>query len=176
MVKTYSFTAGAEYGPYAATMTGFHGGSTDMWGDVFARDGNTVLRTEEGRGAAAESVSNFAGTPLPATASFYVRVHQFDSASLPGAIRPYDFYVRVLSGSPTPEMEPEEGTPQALRSNGWRGRVIGPATAKSGSFAITVNGWDTIGVIVAVDLERGVPVWDVTAGTGVFTGSFIIKL
>jgi hypothetical protein len=51
---------------------------------------------------------------------------------------------------------------KAPRSNGWRGRVIGTATAKTGSFAITVN-WDTVGVIVAVDLERGVPVWDETA-------------
>jgi hypothetical protein len=76
-----------------------------------------------------------------------------------------------------PEMEPNDGLlPQVPRSNGWRSRVIGPATAKNDSFAITVNGEDTIGVIVAVDLERGAPVWNVIAGTGVFTGSFIITL
>lgn len=44
------------------------------------------------------------------------------------------------------------------------GRVIGPATAKYEVFAITVNG-DTMGV-VAVDLERGVPVRNVITGTG----------
>jgi hypothetical protein len=33
---------------------------------------------------------------------------------------PYEFYVRVLSGSPIPETEPNnKGAPQAPRSNGW---------------------------------------------------------
>ena len=69
--------------------------------------------------------------------------------------------MRVPPRSPIPEMEPsDEDAPEAPRSNGWRGRVIRPATAKTGSFAITVNGRGTIGVIVAVDLERGVAVWD----------------
>ena len=54
--------------------------------------------------------------------------------------------------------------------------MIGPATAKHEGFAITLNGRDTIGIIVCVDLERGASVWDVIAGTGVFTGSFIITL
>jgi hypothetical protein len=73
-------------------------------------------------------------------------------------------------------MEPTHGVaPPAPRSNGWRGRVIGPATAKNEVFAITVNG-QMIGVIVFADLERGVPEWNVIAGSGVFTGSFIITL
>jgi hypothetical protein len=49
--------------------------------------------------------------------------------------------------------------------------VIGPATAKHEGFAITVNGRNTIGVIV-VDLERGASVWNVITATGEFTGSF----
>jgi hypothetical protein len=53
--------------------------------------------------------------------------------------------------------------------------VIGPATAKNWGFAITVNGRNTMGV-VAVDLERGVRVWNLIAGTGRFTGSFIKTL
>jgi hypothetical protein len=39
------------------------------------------------------------------------------------------------------------------------------ATAKYEVFAITINGRNTMGV-VAVDLERGVPVWNVITGTG----------
>jgi hypothetical protein len=70
----------------------------------------------------------------------------------------YDFYLRVFSGSPIPERGTHEGAPQASRSNGWGSRVIGPATAKSDFFAITVNRQHTIGV-VGVDLERGVPEW-----------------
>ena len=79
-----------------------------------------------------------------------------------------DFYVRVLLGSPIPETETnDEDAPRSAALQRLGGRVIGPATAKPDSFAITVNGRDTIGVIVAVDLERGVPVWNVIAGIGV---------
>lgn len=30
--------------------------------------------------------------------------------------------------------------------------------------------------VVAVDLERGVPVWNVITGTGLFTGAFLTTL
>jgi hypothetical protein len=65
-------------------------------------------------------------------------------------------------------MEPsEKDAPEVPRSNGWRSRVIGSATAKVGNFAITINGKDTIRVIVAVDLERGAPVGDVMPDLGI---------
>jgi hypothetical protein len=68
--------------------------------------------------------------------------------------------LRLFSGSPVPEKEPQAGdAPEAPRSNGQRGRVIGPATAKRYGFASTVNGTNTIGVIVSVGLERGASVW-----------------
>jgi hypothetical protein len=67
--------------------------------------------------------------------------------------------VRLLSGSPIPGTNPKAGNaPEVPRSNGQRGRVVGPETAKRHSFAITVNGSNAIGVIVAVDLERGASV------------------
>jgi len=159
---------------YAATMTGFRGGSADTLRDVVAAEGTTVREADDDGGAIG-TPSNIAGTVLP-IGTYYVRDRRVNTTSPPGTIRPYDFYLRVLSGSPIPEREPnDEGAPQAPRSNGRRSRVIGPATAKD-IFAITVNGRDTIGVIVAVDLERGAPVWNVIAGTGVFTGTFIITL
>ena len=161
---------------YAATMTGFSGGFADTLSDVFASDGATVLEADDGGGAIG-SVSNLARTVLPTAGSYYSRVRQFNTTSLPGTIFPYDFYLRVLSGSPIPETETnDEGAPPSAALQRLRGRVNGSATAKSDSFAITVNGRDTIGVIVAIDLERGAPVWKVIAGTGVFTGSFIITL
>ena len=154
-MDAHSFTAGADYRMYAATMNGFSGESADTLRDVIASDGTTALKAEDD-GEEMGSSSKIAGPVLPTTATCYVRVRQVNTASLPGTIRPYDFYVRVLSGSPIPEREPNhEGAPQAPRSNGCGGRVIGPATAKNDVFAITVNGRDTIGVIVAVDLERG---------------------
>jgi hypothetical protein len=69
------------------------------------------------------------------------------------------FYLRALSGSPVPEKETNDEVPLTSAAfQRLRGRVTGSATAKPDSFAITVNGSGTIGVIVAVDLERGVPV------------------
>jgi hypothetical protein len=175
-MEAHSFTAGADYRIYAATTTGFSGGSADTLRDVITSDRTAWLDADD-NGGTIGSPSNIAGTVLPKTGTYYVRVPRFNTTSLPGAIPPYDFYLRVLSGSPIPEREPNNsGAPQAPRSNGWGSRVIGPATAKNNSFAITVNGSDTIGVIVSVDLERGAPVWNLIAGTGVFTGSFIIRL
>ena len=175
-MDAHSFTVGADYRIYSATTTGFYGGSFETLRDVIASDG-VAARTANDDGGAIASALNVAGTVLRGTGTSYVRVRQIDDASRPDMIHQYDFYVRVLSGSPIPEMEPsDEDAPEVPRSNGWRGRVIGPATAKSGGFAITVNGRDTIGVIVAVDLERGAPVWSVIAGSGVFTGSFTITL
>jgi hypothetical protein len=62
------------------------------------------------------------------------------------------------------------------RSNDQGNRVIEPGTAKDDPFAITVTGSDAIGVIVGADLERGALEWNVMAGIGVLTGSFITKL
>src|SRR6202030_4718279 len=76
----------------------------------------------------------------------------------------YEFYVRVLSGSPIPETEPNDGCSASAALQRLEGRVIGPATAKTGASPSRSTG--TIGV-VAVHLERGVPVWNLIAGTGV---------
>lgn len=174
-MDAHSYTVGADYRIYAATMTGFRGGCADTLRNVIASDGTSVLEADDGGGAIG-SPSNIAGTVLPTIGTYYVKVRQFNTTSLPGAICPYDFYVRVLSGSPIPEMEPKEGCSASAALQRLGGRVIGPATAKNEGFAITVNGKDTIGVIVGVDLECGAPVWNVIAGTGEFTGSFIITL
>jgi hypothetical protein len=175
-VDAHSFTVGADYRIYAATMTGFSGGFADTLRDIVASDGTRLPEVDNASGAIGSPL-NISGTALPTSGTYYVRVRQSHTASLPAAIRPYDFHVRVLSGSPGPERGPnEEGTPTSAALQRLGGRVIGPATAKHDSFAITVNGRDTIGVIVAVDLERGAPVWNVIAGTGAFTGSFILTL
>jgi len=156
-------------------MTGFRGHCADTLENVIASHGTTVLEACDGGGAVG-SPSNIAGTVPPTVGTYYVRVRQLNAASLPGQICPYEFYVRVLSGSPIPETEPDEGCSGSAALQRLGGRVIGPATAKHEGFAITVNEKDTIGVIVGVDLERGAPVWSVIAGSGEFTGSFIITL
>lgn len=172
----HSFTAGSDYRGHAATMTGFRGGSASTLMEFFAPNTTAVVGAA-GENGATGSRWNVAGK-VPATAeTHYVKARRFNAASLPGPSCPYDFYLRVLSGSPIPERGPHhEGAPEAPRSNGWGCRVIGPATAKNDIFAITVNRSHTIGVIVSVDLERGAPAWSVIDGGGVFTGSFVISL
>jgi hypothetical protein len=52
--------------------------------------------------------------------NFSVGVRLFNPTSYPGTVSPYEFHVRVLSGSPMPETEPNsEGAPQAPRSSDW---------------------------------------------------------
>ena len=173
-IEASSYTTGTGDRVHAAKMAGFDERSTNTLIDTIASEGRTVPGADKNDDAIG-TVSNIAG-PLPSpVGTCYVKAPQVDTASLPGAIYPYDFYVRVLSGSPIP-VPPAKGAPQAPRSNGWGCRVIGTATAKNNTFAITVNGGDTIGVVVGVDLERGAPEWSVFAGIGVFTGFFIITL
>lgn len=175
-MEAYSFTAGADYGIYAATMTGFSGRSTDTSIEIVASNPAIVLEAND-EGGAFGTACNIAGTDLATTESLYLMAPRCNPASLSGPFCPYYFYLRVLSGSPTPAMNPnDEGVPPTPRSNGWRCRVIMLTTAKDDTFVITVNESDTIGVIVRVDLERGVPEWSLMAGIGEFTGSFIITL
>ena len=69
--------------------------------------------------------------------------------STPQPFHSHDFYLRVLSGSPVPETETnDEVRPTSAAFQRLRGRVSGSATAKPDSFAITVDGSNTIGVIV----------------------------
>ena len=87
--------------------------------------------------------------------------------SRPGAICSYEFHVRVLSGSPIPEMNRGMRFSASAALQRLGGRVIGPATAKTGaSPSRSMN--PRLGVIVGVDLERGAPVWNI--------GSFVMTL
>jgi hypothetical protein len=174
-MEAYSFTAGADYGLYAGTLTGISGRSTDTSIDIVASNPAIVLEADD-EGAMGTG-SNIPGTELTTTETHYLMAGRCDPASLPGPFCPFNFFLREFSGSPIPAMNPnDEGVPPAPRSNGWRCRVIELTTAKDDTFVITVNGSDTIGVIVRVDLERGVPEWSLMAGIGEFTGSFIIIL
>src|SRR2546430_2220665 len=97
---------------YAATMTGFSGGAAETLRDVIAAENTTALEADDDGGAIG-TPAHIAGTVLPIE-TYSIRGRRFNTASPPGAIHPYDFYLRVLSGSPIPEKEPnDEGAPQA---------------------------------------------------------------
>jgi hypothetical protein len=71
------------------------------------------------------------------------------------------FYARAFGIADTGDGTQRWGYSASAALQRLGGRVIGPATAKYEVFVITVNG-DTIGV-VPVDLERGVPMWNVSS-------------
>lgn len=113
-MNAYSFTAGADYGIHAATLTGFRGDYTDTSIGIIASCGTTMRQTGE-QDRATGSASNIAGTVLA-------------------------------------------------------------VTVRNDAFAIGITGRDTIRANVDIDRERGAPEWNVIAGIGEFTGSFIITL
>lgn len=174
-VDVYSFTAAAGDRVYAATMTGFSAGSTDTVIDVLASDGTTVLETDDEDGTVSGSASNVAGTVLATAGTYYLRVRQFTTTSLSGTVRPYDLYVRVLSGTPTPETEPNDnGTPQALAANSWMSGVIGPTAGDTDTYVLQANAGDTIVAILDVDPERDAPEWNARLGIGNFNNFILI--
>ena len=77
-----------------------------------------------------------------------------------------EFHVRVVSGSPIPETEPNDGCSASAALQRLGGRVIGPATAKNEVFAITVNANNTIGGSWALIWSAAHPVWKVIAAAG----------
>jgi uncharacterized repeat protein (TIGR01451 family) len=173
-VDVFSFTAGAGDRVYAATMTALSGGSTDTLLDIIDVDGTTVLETDDEDGAIGGSASNIAGTVLATGGTYFVRVRPF-SVAFNGTIRPYDLYVRVLSGSPTPEIEPNDngGTPNPLPPNGWVSGVIGTA-GDTDTFSLAASAGDTIVAILDVDPERDAPEWNARLGIGLFNNFFLV--
>lgn len=91
-MNAYSFTAGADYRVYPATITGFTGGSPDTLIDLMASVGTTGLETND-EGEAIRSASDISETVLMMAGTDNVRVRPLNTVSLFGPIRPYDFYV-----------------------------------------------------------------------------------
>jgi hypothetical protein len=56
------------------------------------------------------------------------------------------------------------------------GTTMLEAEDEDGTIGSASNTGDTVVVIVDADPERGAPEWNLIAGIGEFTGSFIIKL
>ena len=71
-----------------------------------------------------------------------------------------------------PEMEPNYRVLRKRRAPATGGSCDRAGDSEDWGFAITVNGRNTMGV-VAVDLERGVPVWNLMLAPECYTGSFI---
>ena len=128
----FSFTANAGDRVYAAVMTSFSSNaSTDSVLTLFASDGTTVVETDDNDGSLGSSSSTIAGANIVSGGAYFLQVKHFSATS---HLRPYHLHVRVQSGSPTAEVEPNDtpGTANALPAFGWMTGTHSSATADTG--------------------------------------------
>lgn len=164
-VDFYSFTAPAGARIYAATQTGFSGGSTDSILDLIDSNGTTVIETDDQDGSISGNASSIAGAAVTAAGTYYLRVTAFGTTN---EVRPYDLYLTVRSGAPTAETEPNNaGTPQALPASNWVSGTINPA-ADIDYFTISMNAGETIFVSLDAEPERDAVQWNPRVGVGAF--------
>src|SRR6185295_4691421 len=103
-IDFYSFTATAGDRIYAATMTSFSAGSsTDSQVTLLASDGTTVIEFDDDNGSFAGLSSSIAGATIPTTGTYYLKINDFTAGT--ASERPYELYLRLQSGAPTPEIE-----------------------------------------------------------------------
>jgi pre-peptidase len=165
-VDFYSFTAAAGDRVYAATMTSFSASaSVDSFLDLIASDGSTVVEGDNDDGSFGSTSSSIAGRQITTPGTYYLRVrHNLATSQL----RPYDLYLKVQSGSPTPETESNDTFPgQPLPVSGW---VSGStsSTADVDFYAITLAAGDTVYLSLDLDPERDTTEWNGQLGLGPF--------
>ncbi len=174
-VDFFSFTATAGDRVYAAAQTQWsNGGSTDTIVDIYASDGTTVLESDDDNGSFSATSSAIGGTIIPADGTYYVRVDGFSTTA---TITPYYLHVRVQSGAPTAEVEPNNDTTTAtpLAASGWMtGTML--ATTDPDLFSFTLNAGDS--VYLGLDMDPGRVAsntnWNGRLGFGVLNNFFLV--
>ncbi len=155
-VDYFAFQGTAGDKVYAATITTTSPSSTDSTLALIAPDGTTVIETDADDGSFSATSSSIAGAALTQTGTHYLRVVQATAGS---TIRPYDLHVRVQSGTPVPETEPNDMAPNALPASGWVSGTISSVTDFD-PFTITVNAGDTIFASLDLDPLRDNTQWN----------------
>lgn len=172
-VDYYVFTANAGDRLYAATQTSFSANAnTDSVLDLYAADGTTSIESDNDDGSLGSLSSSIAGAVLPATGSYYLRVRHNSTTS---QLRPYQLHVRVQSGAPTVEVEPNNdiATAQPLPPSGWITGTIA-ITTDVDFYAVTLNAGDTVYASLDLDPERdGVDTLG-RLGVGVFNNFLLV--
>jgi len=169
-IDFYSFSATAGDRVYAATMTSFSAGSsTDSQMTVLASDGTTVIEFDDDNGSFAGLSSSIAGAAIPTTGTYYLKINDFTAGST--SERPYELYLRVQSGAPTPEVESNDtpATANALPANGWVSGTRNPAAATEQDWhSLSLNAGDTVFLSLDLDPERDGTTWNGRLGFALF--------
>jgi uncharacterized repeat protein (TIGR01451 family) len=169
-IDFYSFTADAGDKVYAAAMTSFSAGnSTDSQITLLASDGTTVLEFDDDNGSFAGLSSSIAGTTIPTNGTYYIKVNDFTAGTT--SERPYELHLRIQSGAPTLEVEPNDtpATATPLPANGWVSGARNPALGTEQDwYSLTLNAGDTVYLSLDVDPERDGVVWNGRLGFALF--------
>ncbi|MFN0139258.1 MAG: DUF4394 domain-containing protein [Pyrinomonadaceae bacterium] len=165
----YSFTAMPGDRVYAGVMTSYSASaSNDSQLRIFAADGTTLIEFDEDDGSLGGLSSTIAGATLAVGGTYYVQVKHFSATN---TLRPYELYLRVQSGAPTPEVEVNDtpATANALPANGWVSGARNPAVATEQDwYSFTANAGDTIYLSLDLDPERDVTTWNGRLGIALF--------
>jgi subtilisin-like proprotein convertase family protein len=168
-VDVWSFSGNAGDRVYAATMTSeTSSSSADTSLDLLGTDGTTVLETDLDDGSLGSTSSSIAGATLPTSGTYFLRVRQSTGAA---PITPYFLHFRLQSGSPAPEVEPNDtaATANPLPANGWVSGKRSPAAASEQDwFSFSANAGDTIFLSLDLDPERDNVQWNGRLGLAYF--------
>ncbi len=169
----FSFSGSAGDRVYAATMTSFSAsGSVDSYLTLFGTDGTTVIEFDNDDGSFGTTSSSIAGATLPSAGTYYLQVRH-NSAT--GQLRPYRLHLRVQSGSPVAETEPNDTQPTAnpLPPSGW----VSGATSSAADvdlYSLTLNAGDSVFLSLDLDPERDTTEWNAQLGLGVFNNFVLV--
>ena len=151
-VDYFSFTAQVGDRVYAAMQTQWSNASGDSRLQIIGSDGLTVLEFDDDDGVFSGFASSIAGTIIPAAGTYYVRAYGYSATTV---ITPYHLHVRVQSGTPTPEVEPNNdlATANPLAASGWISGNIS-AIADPDFFSFSLNAGDSVFLGLDMDPER----------------------
>lgn len=174
-VDYYSFAATAGDRVHAAVMTSFSANaSTDSVLTLLGTDGTTTIEEDDNDGSLGASSSTIAGAAIPSSGTYFLRVRHL-SATATSHLRPYHLHLKVQSGSPGTEVEPNNDTATAtpLPPSGWVSGAIG-AAADVDFYSITLAAGDTVFLSLDLDPERDATTWNGRTGLGVFNGTILV--
>ena len=171
-VDFYSFNAIAGDRVYAAIMTVFSASnSTDSQLRLIGSDGTTVIEFDEDDGSLGALSSSIAGAVIPTTGTYYLQVNHFSATAATATLRPYDLYLKVQRGSPTPEVEGNDtpGTANDTPASGWISGSRDPAVATEQDwFSISLTAGETVFLSLDLDPERDGTTWNGRLGFALF--------
>ena len=168
----FSFTALAGDRVYAAVQTLISNNSTDSQLELFASDGTTRIEFDDDDGSFGSLSSVIAGAVIPADGTYYLRVDGFSASTL---VTPYHFHFRLESGSPTPEVEPNNDPASAtpLPAGGWVSGNI-DTTTDPDWFSFALNAGDSVYIALDANPERDANRWDPRVGEAIFGGFILV--